>query len=72
VKGLLWSRAATIGAHDQNFHTYIKCNMAHNCRVVWQTDILGIVLIVLALWSAGVLLIDDESSLDIDAHIARM
>ena len=46
--------------------------MAHNCRVVWQTDILGVVLIVLALWSAGVLLIDDESSLDIDAHIARM
>lgn len=52
--------------------TYINSDMAHNGRVVGQSDILGVVLVVLALRRAGRLLVDNESPLDINAHIARV
>jgi hypothetical protein len=44
--------------------------MAHDCRVVWQPDVLGVVLIVLALRRARLLLVDYKGTLDIDAHVS--
>ena len=46
--------------------------MAHDCCVVWQSDVLGVVLVIFAPRGSRLFLIDDESALDIDAHIARM
>jgi membrane-anchored protein YejM (alkaline phosphatase superfamily) len=44
--------------------------MAHDCCVVWQPDILGVVLVVFALRGPGLLLVDDECALYVDLHIA--
>jgi hypothetical protein len=52
--------------------THIECNMAHDCRVVWQPDIFGIVLVVFASRCARLLLVDYEGALDIDAHVTRV
>jgi hypothetical protein len=53
-------------------YTYIECDMAHDCRVVWQPDVLGIVLIVFALRGPRLLLVDNERALHIDPHISRV
>lgn len=46
--------------------------MTYDCRVVWQSNVVGIVLIVFALWCAGLLLVHNECTLNIDAHISRV
>jgi hypothetical protein len=46
--------------------------MAYDCRVVGQPNVFGIVLIVFALRCSRLLLVDDESSLNVDAHVSRV
>lgn len=53
-------------------HTYIECNVAHDCGVVWKPNVMRIVLVVFALRGARLLLVDNEGALHIDAHIAGM
>jgi len=51
---------------------YIDGDMAHDGCVVGQSDVLGIVLVVVALGRAGLLVIDNEGALDINQDIAWM
>lgn len=44
--------------------------MAHDGRVVRQADVLGVVLVVVALGGARLLVVDDEGALDVDLDIA--
>lgn len=45
--------------------------MAYDSRVVRQTDILGVMLVVIALWSSW-LVVDNEGTLNIDPHSSRV
>ena len=64
--------ACSLVKHATPRNTYIECDMAYDCRVVWQPNVLGIVLIVFALRGTRLLLVDNERSLNIDAYIARV
>lgn len=46
--------------------------MADDCSVIRQPNVLGIVLIVFALGSAWLLLVDNEGALHVDAHVTGM
>jgi hypothetical protein len=56
---------------EQRIHTYIDRNMAYYCRVVGQSDISGIMFIVLALGRAR-FIVNNESTLDIDSDSPRV
>lgn len=51
-------------------YTYIDCYVAHDCRVVRQPDVLGVVLVILALRGSRLFLIDNEGALHVDLDIA--
>ena len=50
--------------------TYIHCYVAHDCCVVRQPDVLGVVFVIFALRGSGLFLIDNEGALNIDLNIA--
>lgn len=46
--------------------------MAYNGRVVGQPNVMGVVLVIFAFGRSRLLLVDYESTLNIDAHAARV
>jgi hypothetical protein len=53
-------------------YTHINGDMAHHRSMVRQSDIMRIMLVVFALRCSRLLLVDDESPLNVDADIAGM
>lgn len=56
--------------------TYINRNMAHHGGVVWQPNVLGLLMhrraAAIGAAGRGTALVHDESALDIDSYRARM
>lgn len=53
--------------------THVDCDMADDSRVIWQANVLGLVVVVVAVGSQGrarLIVIDYKGALDIDVDIA--
>jgi hypothetical protein len=66
-----WSHATINQAHDHRY-THIDGYMTDYRSMVRQSDVVRIVFVVLALGRPWLLLVYDESPLNVDAHIARV